>query len=363
MDKKLIYMPAFRYRQQESYLLSSFNFGDNMYPLIEIVKEYDRVRKVQKTFEDIYIPAINKINAQHVFVDLPIYLKQSKSVKPEVNNFIIRVINNLETRCEYLNKLSKLSDKVIPVISSYLDKRKESNTISIQTKLLRPNYPKLAFRIYMSSLDEDIIEIKKIIEPNDYIILDIDKAPPFVTRPLKSKYDQLNEFKTITKIILRSAINSDVENVKLEHGKVILEADNSHIEPHVYSALNVNAVGDYVGIKKDNLTEGGSISPGFIYYDATENQFYGFKANIKDLKEFEDTIVPSVLKSQSTKRMISAKPPYLSNDNLGYKTLLSISKGTESGKNQAKFKRISMEHYIYCIKILIENGMMKQENV
>lgn len=334
-----------------------------MYPLIEIVKEYDRVRKVQKKFEEIYVPAISKINAQHVFVDLPIYLKQSKSVKPEVNSFIIRVINNIENRCEYLNRLSGLSDKIIPVISSYYEKRKELNTISAQAKLLRPNYPKLAFRIYINSFDEDFSEIEKIIKPNDYIILDIDKMLPFITRPLKSVYDKLAEYKTITKIILRSAINSDVENVKLEHGKVIMEADNSHIESRIYKALNVNVVGDYVGIKKDNLTDGGSISPGFIYYDATENQFYGFKAVIKDLQEFEDTIVPSVLKSRSTRKMISAKPPFLSTDNWGYNTLLNISKGTESGKNQAKFKRISMEHYLFCIKILIESGTIKQENI
>lgn len=363
MDNNLIYMPTFRYRQQESQLLSSFDFGENIYPLIEIVKEHDRVRKVQKKFEEIYLPAINKINAQFVFVDLPVYLKQLKSVKPDVNNFIIRVINNIETRCEYLNKLSELSDKIIPVIASYYGKRKELNTISRQFELLRPKYSKLAFRIFLDSFDEDFDEIKELVRPNDYIIIDIDKTLPFITRPLKSVFDRLDEFKAITKIVLRSAINSDVENVKLEHGKVILEADNSHIESHIYQALKMNAIGDYVGIKKDNLTEGGSISPGFIYFDATENQFYGFKASIKDLKEFEDRIVPSVLRSHSTKRMISVTPPFLSNDNKGYKTLVNISIGNESGKNQAKFKRISMEHYLYCIKILIENGVIKQENV
>jgi len=351
-------MPTFRYRQQESYVLSTFDFGENMYPLIEIVKEFDRSRKIQKEFEDIYIPAVKKINAKHVFVDLPIYLKQAKSVKPEVTSFIIKVINNLKVRCEYINKFASISDKVIPVISSYYDKRKQKNTILEQVEILRPNFKKLAFRIYLTSFEEDFSEIVKIATPEDYIILDLDRTGPYITRPLKGIFDSFISFNIGTKIILRSAINTDIENVKLEHGRVVLEADNSHIERTVFSSLGADAVGDYVGIKKDNLTEGGSISPGFIYFDAIKNQFYGFKASKKDLDEFKDTIIPAVLKSLPTQEMLLANPPFLNSDNWGYKTILNIFNGNESGKNQAKFKRITMEHYLYCIKILIQKGIL-----
>ena len=75
MDNNLIYMPTFRVRQQETIVLKSFNFGEHMYPLIEIVKEFDRSRKgdAQKTFEEIHLELIAAIQSPFVFVfDLPL---------------------------------------------------------------------------------------------------------------------------------------------------------------------------------------------------------------------------------------------------------------------------------------------------
>jgi hypothetical protein len=79
MDNNLIYMPTFRVRQQETIVLKSFHFGKHMYPLLEIVKEHDRARKAetQRSFEDIHNELIGEINAKKVFVDLPVYIKQS----------------------------------------------------------------------------------------------------------------------------------------------------------------------------------------------------------------------------------------------------------------------------------------------
>ena len=90
MDFNLIYMPTFRVRQQEIIVLKSFDFGNNSYPLLEIVKEHDRARKddSQKSFGDIHNELINEIKAPHVFIDLPIYIKQSGAVKDEVVSFM-----------------------------------------------------------------------------------------------------------------------------------------------------------------------------------------------------------------------------------------------------------------------------------
>jgi hypothetical protein len=119
--------------------------------------------------------------------------------------------------------------------------------------------------------------------------------------------------------------------------------------------LNMNAFGDYAGIKKDDLNAGGTISPGFIFYDPVDNLYYGYKGEFKDLIEFENTIVPAVLGSEVIRQMNVENAAFLTG-NEGYYTLQAISRGEESGKSQAKFKRIAMEHYLHAIKVRIEAG-------
>jgi hypothetical protein len=365
MDNNIIYMPTFRVRQQENLVLRSFDFGQHMYPLIEIIKEHDRARKseLQKSFEEIHIELINNINANRVFVDLPVYLKQSGSVKDEVVAFSFSVINDPEKRCEYLNKFSGLREKVIPVISSYLLKTGEQGTIETQFELIKNNFDSVAFRLFPLTFNIDFPIIDSLIRPNDYIILDLDQIPPYPSPPLKHIIKTLKECLEGTKILLRSAINNEIQNVKLDHGQVVMEADNNHIDVTQMELLGVNATGDFVGIKKDELTAGGTISPGFIFYDATENQYFGYKASIKgELSEFEDTIVPAVLESSATEAMLAHEPPYLTTDNWGYNTLVNIKNRQESGKSQAKFKRIAMEHYLFCIRLKIQIKELKQTN-
>ena len=100
-------------------------------------------------------------------------------------------------------------------------------------------------------------------------------------------------------------------------------------------------------------------SPGFIFYDAVQNSFFGYryrygghkKGETKPkLSEFETTIVPAVLDSNAVARMKTAKQNYLDNKNWGWNILNKIESGKENGKNAAKFKRISMEHYLHCIQ-------------
>ena len=173
----------------------------------------------------------------------------------------------------------------------------------------------------------------------------------------------LKAFQDCCKILLRSAINNEIQNVKLDHGQVVFEADNSHIDVDIMTDFGVNATGDFVGIKKDDLTAGGTISPGFIYYDASENQYYGYSADVKDLSQFGNKIVPDILNSDSTARMLNEDPPFLSVANNGYNTLININSGGESGKSQAKFKKIAMEHYLYCMKVKIDAKKLHQTNI
>src|SRR6185437_11711727 len=184
MPINLKYVPVFRARQQEIIVLDSFDFGDNIYPLIEIVKAKDRSNSTA-TFVEIYSRIINAVTARKVFVDLPFYLKESGSMQDEVLAFSRRVISNREIRTQHLNSLAALNQKIIPVISSYILKTGEAGTITSQTNDLRPNYPSLAFRLFVPTFETDWTEVLANATSSDYIILDLDTMPPYPSPILK----------------------------------------------------------------------------------------------------------------------------------------------------------------------------------
>lgn len=354
MPSKLKYVPAFRSRQQENIVLTSFQFGDHMIPLIEIIKEFDRKRQEDKqlTFEEVYISLISDISATNVFVDLPLYLKERPSMQDETLAFSRSVISNKGKRTEYLNRLASLNPKVIPVISSYLQRTGEMHTIKDQVNVLRNNFDSICFRSQYNHFLDDWDEIRNLATSSDFIILDLDTIAPYPNPGNRQLINAWKFFDVCPKIVLRSAIDKDITNVGLEHDCIVYDVDNGLMETYK-SLFHADAFGDYVGIKKDELTSGGTISPGFLFYDAVNNQFIGFKGDIKKLEEFENTIVPAVLKSDAAKEMKLCGLPYLEN-NKGWEILNNISERGESGKSQAKFKRIALEHYIHCIKTKID---------
>ncbi len=75
-----------------------------------------------------------------------------------------------------------------------------------------------------------------------------------------------------------------------------------------------------------------------------------------ELEEFKLTIVPAVISSEATRRMNADVLDYLGIDNVGWKIIQDIDFGIDSGKSPAKFKRISIEHYLHCLKSRITNG-------
>jgi hypothetical protein len=351
-------MPTFRCRQEENKVLKSFDFGDRIYPMIEIVKEYDRKRKNQKSFETIHRELINNIRAKYVFVDMPLSLSINRSTKDEVQAFSLKVTRKVDFRTMYLNKLWAPINKIIPVISSYKLLGERESFLAQQYSTLKAAFGRVAIRLKYSEIIEHINEITSLVNSEDYLIIDYGEL---VLNPDSSSMEQLTSiistFNKCTKIILRSAIHHTVQNVELKDNEVIYEADNSIINN--FTKYGVNAFGDYAGIKKDLITSGGGVSPGFIYYDPINNRYVGFKWKEKRaLYEFETHIVPSVINSEVTREMLKRPEGFLSNSNYGWKILNNIHRGEESGKNQAKFKRISMEHYLHCMKVLIENNLI-----
>jgi hypothetical protein len=357
-------MPTFRSRQQENVVLNSFNFKSNMYPLVEIIKEHDRKRQetVQQSFQDIYSKLLGGINANRTFVDIPVYLKERASTKDEVLEFSRKVGSNIDNRTEALLSLGASSQRIIPVVSSYANRTAEVDSVKKQVDALRPTFKSIAYRILYNHFEEDWREVSVLATVDDFVILDLDTIAPYPSPTLKKIITVWSALTVCPKIVLRSAINSDVQNVNLQHKEVVFDADNGLLDQYKIS-FKANSFGDYVGIKKDDLTSGGTISPGFLFYNAVSNEFVGFRGKggpkeDKFLADFETVIVPDVINSDAAREMRDSGLPYLSDQNTGWQTLLKINRGEESGKSQAKFKKIAMDHYLHCMRTKIDHGLL-----
>lgn len=371
MNTSLKYVPVFRSKQQEINVLKTFKFDEHIYPCLEIIKEFDRVprqsstnkqvslfgKKGNKTFESCYSSVINSIKAVKVFVDLPTHLRPTRNMKKESLTFLRTVVTKRVKRTEYVLKLKRLSNKIIPMISSYQQISGEVDSIFLQAQDLKNHFPSIAYRIMIPTYEQDIQEIKRCVRENDFIFVDYENDEidenDWEALEIKKAIQDINAHK----IIHRNQIPDSTTMTGLEHTERIETIDNSL--PFIYKKLGGNSFSDYVGIKKDNITDGGVQSPGFIFYDAVNNSFFGYrykygghkKGDSKpNLSEFETTIVPAVLNSSSAARMKDADENYLDMHNWGWITLNNIDLGKENGKNAAKFKRISMEHYLYCIQ-------------
>ncbi|RIW12159.1 hypothetical protein D0X99_19580 [Algoriphagus lacus] len=353
MSSTLKYVPVFRARQQEILVLKETDFGHSMYPMIEVIKEKDRKNNQQSAFE-IYRDLIGSITSDHVFLSLPNYIKLSNSTQAEVITFSRTILDSVPNRIDFLIQFTGI-EKVVPVVSSLLNLQGEAETITRQSEGLRDHFPRLAYMTNPDSFEADIHEIERTIRlGSDFFIYDLGTVSP--TNPIFRKHNRVlreDRFQGLTKIIIRSALNSDIKNVGLDHNDVISEADNSLIE--TFERENFDAFGDYAGIKKDDLTAGGTISPGFIFYDPYDNLYYGFKAEEKKLSQFKDFIVPAVLGSVPFKRLQERYPSFIEG-NAGVRLLQDINTGIENGQNQAKFKKIAMQHYLHCMKIWIDEN-------
>lgn len=353
--ENLEYIPIFRSRQQELLVLKEFDFGKKIFPLLEIIKEKDRINNTKNSIQ-IYLDVIGEIKSDKVFIDLPTYLKETTSTQKEVLRFLRGTIDYVDKRIEFFKSLNPKKEKIIPVLSSLFLRTGEigHNDLTQQYIALKDDFDLFAFRIYLQSFDNDLKELQSIYDPEEHIIIyDIDQTD--LTSPLIRK--QMNEIKSFKpRVLVRSAINEDIQNNKLETGKVVTEANNSLVE--LYKQLKFNVFGDYAGIKKDVLSSGGTISPGFLFYDPYDNFFYGFKGERKLLSEFETTIVPGVLNSESFKKLLEEYPVFIEN-NHGIKILKSIDDvdSQESGQSQSKFKKIAMLHYLHCIKTSLDNNI------
>ena len=369
MSTELKYMPIFRARQEENKVLKSFDFGDRIYPCVEIYKELIRKppkprkntklppkKQRVKTFEEDYLPLIDEINAKHVFVDLPVHLVPRAQMKADVLKFIRGVVLKRGNRTEYLKKFVQLSHKVIPVVSTYSEVSGERQSIVLQEADLRPYFGIIAFRTFLKTFSRDIAQIRSIAKPDDYVIMDLEDLE--LDLEDEDLLDIAAELEGLNchVIIHRNSISKELTNKERIHDRVVSKTDNGLLEQ--FHLLKGGCFSDYAGIKKDGVIDGGGISPGFVFYDAVKNWFYGFRyrEGHRDLSEFETTILPAIVDSEATRRMDESILDYLGIENEGWNIIKRIELDGEPGQNAAKFKRIGMEHYVHCIKCRIVNG-------
>ena len=240
MDK-LKYVPIFRGKSIEINVLENFDFGENIFPCLEIVKRYGKPKTEEEkrqysffpnthdnSFENFYIKLIKNISAKRVFIDLPVHLKPESNMKPPTLSFLQDVVINKTERTAHLKKLSKLNDKIIPVISSYL-KITGKSEIKTQSEELRETFKTQCFRIFLDTYLQDFNQIKEVIKPNDYIIVDLENAELDFHDP--DILDIKDELKSLDchVILHRNPILDDFKMAEIQHGDMIDYIDNSLI--------------------------------------------------------------------------------------------------------------------------------------
>ena len=370
MATPLVYMPVLRSRQEENKILNAFEFPEGMYPCVEIVKELDRqpvtmrkgvrvVPKKLKTFDEVYLGLLSAIKSKHVLVDIPVHFKTQKNTELFVIRFMQQVARNRKERTKYMLKLTSLAEKVIPVISTYSEVNNELNSIVLQEKDLRTVFKRLGFRTFPGTFSNDLEQIKKVARPGDYVILDIeDYIADAGDEDMQPIIEELEDFDACDVIIVKSAIPESTTNVGLEHEKVVKQADNRLLRN--FALLNGEGFGDYAGVKKDKISKGGSVSPGLIFYEPVDNEYFGFKGEPKETNsekflEYQRTIAPAVFSSEPSRKMNASGKPFLSGDNHGWTTIKNIKDKKEPG-SPAKFKGIAIDHYLHCMRTKIKSG-------
>nr|WP_250685685.1 hypothetical protein [uncultured Sediminibacterium sp.] len=347
MENSLVYMPVFRVKSKEIELLSTFEFGKRIYPYIEIVKEKDRPKKM--TYGHFHRILLTAIKSDTVFVDIPIHFKIAGNTNPEVIKFL-RPMSDIDTRINALKQLSPMP-KMVPVISSYHAITGITGSVNQQVNGLRKDFPRLAFRVTGKDpgFESEFNQAEPLITAADYLIVDFDEDPINPqNEDIKIVIEQLTKFKTCPVIVIRSAIPNSITYKSMENGSVIDDTDNRLM--FQYKQMNASAFGDYVGIKKDMLTKAGggkNIVFGFIYYDATSNKYFGFKAGSPGYEALKRDVIPQIITSEVSERL--KKEGYLSMENKGWRLL-----NDENTATPGDLKRVSMEHYIHCVKYMID---------
>jgi hypothetical protein len=372
--KTPIYIPIFRYRPQEKDLLINFEFGEHIYPYVEIYKKRpinspppkpnpNKKPKEPKKFHEHYLPTLNQIKSEKVFVDLPVHLVRKKKMPDVVIEFLLSVIEKREERTKHILSLSAC-EKMIPVISTYSQIGSgEADSIRLQEIDLRPTFNTLAFRTSEKTLASDLLQVEAIAKPQDYLFIDLEELCLGNEDDMETAEFLMSNIKTFNKctvVLINSPLSHTLTNSGLDHGQIVKSACN--LLPEIFSSLGAQCFADYAGVKKDLVEEGGMISPGLLFYDPVENDFYGFrgrkweKDEKRNLDDIRGMILQDLLTSDFIPRMKESHLEYLGAKNEGWNLVKGMWDETIEWRYQPRLKRISMEHYLHCMRTKILAG-------
>lgn len=366
------YIPILRLREQEKGVLTSFDFGDEIYPYVEIFKKQPREPappkagkepKPRKEFNKIYLPILNAIKCKKVFVDLPVHLGRSSKLKKPVLEFVLEVIENRTIRTARMLSLKACRNQIIPVISTYSGVSGETNSIRLQEADLRVDFVAIAYRTSVKTFNSDITQIEAVAKAQDFLFVDLEEfnlENPDDLETIHLMVDRVKLFGKCTVVTINSPIHHLLTNSGLEHGAKVMEVNNCLIDK--FQELGGHCFSDYAGVKKDLVEDGGGISPGLLFYHAIDNVFFGFrgrkwkKGEDKHFGDIRGMILQDLMTSEIVKQMEACHLEYLGTENKGWQLAKDMYDENVAWKSQSKLKRIAMEHYLHCIKTKIRAG-------
>lgn len=339
-----MYIPILKNRTIEMKVLEEivgFLIPNKTIPLIEIVQQFARSNSKQDYVEE--ISNIFKGKTNRVFIDIVRSLPVKSTTEP-VRDFLLKVNRIPNFAVDQLIKFREMKN-AIPVLS-YNSQDFNEKVYLNEVELLRKSFSSLAFRITSNSFKEVFPLVVDKVTNHDFILLDIESAS-HSNPALKVQYRQiknLKKIKGVSTIILNDPRSSEITNKSLIDGEPILEIDNSLMETYNLTHYGFDGFGDYAGITSALPSSGGTISPAGIYYSKENNFFIGYKGRKPELSEF-DYIAKKITESVYWKEFNMEHH----NECPGCQTILRIVNKEESGRNQAKWKGITMLHYIYTV--------------
>jgi hypothetical protein len=339
-----MYMPVLKNRTVEMNVLKNLYqmpISSQILPMIEMIQLKTKSNSNKALVDELEEIFNSEDGKKPFFIDI-IKRNVPNNTTPVVRDFLTRVNRKPGYYEEVIKQFAKL-ENAIPVIS-YNPNSFELEDIKKDVDTLE-DFNKVAFRVTSNTFKQVFSEVKGLIKDGDYFIFDIGLAS-HLNPALRKMYDEIRKLKSevhFTSIILNSTKSSEVTNVGLEDGEPIFEIDNS-LRDAYDSSHRFDGFGDYACIVDGLPSKGGGISPAGIYYSYDNNYFIGYRRN-KDLAEFENYIAPKIVSSEYWSEFSEdhhQKCP-------GCQLIYLISMREEPGKSQAKWKGITMTHYIYAL--------------
>jgi hypothetical protein len=142
----MIYVPVFRYRQEEKATLHGINFSDKTIPLVEIIREKPRAN-MNGTFSSIYPRDLSLIRAHRLMVDFPSYITLGGRTPFTIRAFLQQFQNDPMLKLAYFNSFRGMNN-IIPVLSYNPFAPYIPNILINLENSLREPFPQLAFRLF-----------------------------------------------------------------------------------------------------------------------------------------------------------------------------------------------------------------------